>query len=94
MSPRSIASPGAHTGDMNGIELLTKGELSKRLRRKGDLLVLGVRPAEKYGAGHFPGAVSDPGRRRLPPLEGGGPARGSGTCITNEMSLFKRVSAG
>ncbi len=72
MSPRSIASPGAYTGDMNGIELLTKEELSKRLRRKGDLLVLGVRPAEKYAAGHFPGAVSDPGRRGLPLWKGAG----------------------
>lgn len=50
----------AYTGDMNGIELLTKEDLSKRLRRKDDLLVLDVRPPEEYAAGHLPGAVSIP----------------------------------
>jgi len=50
----------AYTGELNGIELLTKEELSKRLRRKDDLLVLDVRPAEEYAAGHVPGAVSIP----------------------------------
>ena len=50
----------AYIGDLNGIELLTKEELSKRLRRKDDLLVLDVRPAEEYAAGHLPGAMSIP----------------------------------
>ena len=50
----------AYTGELNGIELLTKEELVKRLRRKDDLLVLDVRPAEEYAAGHVPGAVSIP----------------------------------
>lgn len=50
----------AYTGELSGIELLTKEELSKRLRRKDDLLVLDVRPAEEYAAGHVPGAVSIP----------------------------------
>lgn len=50
----------AYTGELRGIELLTKEELSKRLRRKDDLLVLDVRPAEEYTAGHVPGAVSIP----------------------------------
>lgn len=50
----------AYTGDMNRIELLTKEDLSKRLRRKNDLLVLDVRPPEEYAAGHLPGAVSIP----------------------------------
>lgn len=61
----------AYTGDLKGIELLTKEELSKRLRRKDDLLVLDVRPAEEYAAGHVPGAVSLPVtelRRRLKEL--------------------------
>ena len=50
----------AYTGELNGIEMLTKEELAKRLRRKDDLLVLDVRPAEEYAAGHVPGAVSIP----------------------------------
>jgi rhodanese-related sulfurtransferase len=50
----------AYTGELNGIELLTKEELAKRIRRKDDLLVLDVRPAEEYAAGHVPGAVSIP----------------------------------
>jgi rhodanese-related sulfurtransferase len=50
----------AYTGDLNGIDLLTKEELAKRLRSKDDLLVLDVRPAEEYAAGHVPGAISIP----------------------------------
>jgi rhodanese-related sulfurtransferase len=50
----------AYTGELNGIELLTKEELAKRIRRKDDLLVLDVRPAEEYAAGHLPGAKSIP----------------------------------
>jgi rhodanese-related sulfurtransferase/biotin operon repressor len=50
----------AYTGDLNGVELLTKEELAKRLRRKDDLLVLDVRPEQEYAAGHVPGAVSIP----------------------------------
>lgn len=50
----------AYTGELSGIELLTKEELAKRIRRKDDLLVLDVRPAEEYAAGHLPGAVSIP----------------------------------
>jgi rhodanese-related sulfurtransferase/predicted transcriptional regulator len=50
----------AYTGELNGIDLLTKEELANRLRRKDDLLVLDVRPAQEYAAGHLPGAVSIP----------------------------------
>lgn len=50
----------AYTGELDGIELLTKEDLAKRLRRKDDLLVLDVRPEEEYAAGHLPGAVSMP----------------------------------
>ncbi|MPZ71569.1 MAG: metalloregulator ArsR/SmtB family transcription factor, partial [Actinobacteria bacterium] len=50
----------AYTGELNGIELLTKEELVRRIRRKDDLLVLDVRPSEEYAAGHLPGAVSIP----------------------------------
>ncbi|MGH2825984.1 MAG: ArsR/SmtB family transcription factor [Actinomycetota bacterium] len=61
----------AYTGDLNGVELLTKEELAKRIRRKDDLLVVDVRPKEEYVAGHVPGAVSIPVaelRRRLKEL--------------------------
>ena len=61
----------AYTGNLNGVELLTKEELAKRLRRKDDLLVLDVRPEQEYAAGHVPGAVSIPVaelRRRLKEL--------------------------
>jgi rhodanese-related sulfurtransferase len=50
----------AYTGDLDGVEQLTKEELARRLRRKDDLLVLDVRPAEEFVAGHIPGAVSIP----------------------------------
>lgn len=50
----------AYTGELDGIELVTKEELAKRLRSKEDLLVLDVRPAEEFAAGHLPGAVSIP----------------------------------
>ena len=50
----------AYTGELNGIELLTKEELAKRIRNKDDVLVLDVRPQEEYEAGHVPGAVSIP----------------------------------
>jgi len=50
----------AYTGDLDGVELLTKEELAKRIRRKDDLLVLDVRPEQEYAAGHVPGAVSIP----------------------------------
>lgn len=49
-----------YTGELDGIELLTKEELATRLRQKADLLVLDVRPAEEYAAGHVPGALSIP----------------------------------
>jgi rhodanese-related sulfurtransferase len=61
----------AYKGELNGIELLTKEELARRIRRKEDLLVLDVRPAEEYAAGHLPGAKSIPLaelRRRLKEL--------------------------
>ncbi|MFN2490890.1 MAG: ArsR/SmtB family transcription factor [Actinomycetota bacterium] len=57
----------AYTGDLNGIELLTKEELARRLRRKNDLVVLDVRPEEEYAAGHVPGAVSIPVADRTSP---------------------------
>jgi rhodanese-related sulfurtransferase/predicted transcriptional regulator len=64
----------AYTGELTDIELLTKEELSKRLRRRDDLVVLDVRPTEEFAAGHVPGAVSIPVselRRRLKELPRG-----------------------
>jgi rhodanese-related sulfurtransferase/biotin operon repressor len=50
----------AYTGDLKGMELLTKEQLATRLRHKNPPLVLDVRPEEEYAAGHVPGAVSIP----------------------------------
>ena len=50
----------AYTGDLNGIDLLTKEELAKKLRKKDGVLVLDVRPEEEFAAGHVPGAISIP----------------------------------
>jgi rhodanese-related sulfurtransferase/biotin operon repressor len=50
----------AYKGEVNGLDLVTKEELARRLRRKEDLVVLDVRPQEEYAAGHVPGAVSIP----------------------------------
>lgn len=38
---------------------LTRGELSTRMKR-GDVVVIDVRPREEFAAGHLPGAVSVP----------------------------------
>lgn len=43
----------------NGIEAVNRSELLKRLRR-GDTVVIDVRPSEEYEAGHILGAVSIP----------------------------------
>lgn len=48
-----------YLGDDDGLEAVTKEELKKRLRNK-DVLVLDVRPAEEFEAGHIPGALSIP----------------------------------
>jgi rhodanese-related sulfurtransferase len=42
------------------VEELTKEHLWERLQRKDRLVVLDVRPAEEFAAGHIPGAVSIP----------------------------------
>jgi rhodanese-related sulfurtransferase len=58
----------AYLGERDELEPVTKEELARRLRRKDGPLVLDVRPAEEYNAGHIPGAVSIPVaelRRRL-----------------------------
>jgi rhodanese-related sulfurtransferase len=51
----------------DGLEPVTRDELRARLRRKS-VLVLDVRPADEYAAGHIPGARSIPAselKRRL-----------------------------
>lgn len=49
----------AHLSDTDGFEGVGRQELLERASR-GDVIVLDVRPAEEYRAGHIPGAVSIP----------------------------------
>jgi Rhodanese-related sulfurtransferase len=49
----------AYLGADDGMEAMTRQELARRLRRR-DVLVLDVRPAPEYAAGHIPGARSVP----------------------------------
>jgi rhodanese-related sulfurtransferase len=49
----------AYLGDRDGLEAISRDELSDRLRR-GDLVVLDVRPEPEFRAGHIAGARSVP----------------------------------
>lgn len=50
---------GAYLGDRSGIETIGRDELAALLR-KGKVVILDVRPATEYAAGHIDGAVSAP----------------------------------
>jgi rhodanese-related sulfurtransferase len=50
---------GEYLGERDGIELLSARELRERME-KGKVVVLDVRPAAEYRAGHIRGAVSAP----------------------------------
>jgi rhodanese-related sulfurtransferase len=52
----------AYLGDRDGLEMVDRAELAVRLRR-GDVVVLDVRPASEFAAGHIAGA------RSVPPTE-------------------------
>jgi rhodanese-related sulfurtransferase len=61
----------AYLGARDELEPVTREELVRRLQDGDDLVVLDVRPAAEYAAGHLPGAVSIPVaelRRRLAEL--------------------------
>jgi rhodanese-related sulfurtransferase len=63
----------AYLGDRDELEPVTREELARRLEDGDDLVVLDVRPAAEYAAGHLPSAVSIPVgelRRRLVELPG------------------------
>jgi rhodanese-related sulfurtransferase len=49
----------AYLGDPQGLEQVRRAELARRIRR-GDVVVLDVRPAPEYEAGHIAGARSIP----------------------------------
>ncbi len=49
----------AYLGDRDGIELVDRAELATRLRR-GDVVVLDLRPGAEYRSGHIAGARSVP----------------------------------
>lgn len=62
-----------YLGDRDSLERMTRDELAKRLRA-GDVVVLDVRPAAEFAAGHLPGAISlpvDQLRERLAEVGGG-----------------------
>ena len=50
----------AYRGSRDGLEPVSSQELLARLRSGEPLLVVDVRPAEEYRAGHVPGALSIP----------------------------------
>jgi rhodanese-related sulfurtransferase len=61
----------AYLGSRDELQPVTREELARRLQDGDDLVVLDVRPAAEYAAGHLPGAVSIPVgelRRRLAEL--------------------------
>jgi rhodanese-related sulfurtransferase len=50
---------GAYLGDRDGVDVVDRAELAARLKRR-EVLVLDVRPAAEYAAGHIAGARSVP----------------------------------
>ena len=66
---QSVANTSAHLrallaadylGDRSQLETITRAELAERLTRDPPPLVVDVRPAAEFLAGHVPGAVSVP----------------------------------
>jgi rhodanese-related sulfurtransferase len=49
-----------YLGNRAGLETITRAELAERVQRDPPPLVLDVRPAAEFVAGHVPGAVSVP----------------------------------
>lgn len=49
----------AYLGDRSELEAITRDELVKRLTA-GDVIVLDIRPAPEFEAGHLPGAINIP----------------------------------
>lgn len=49
----------AYLGDRDGVEVIDRAELAARLKQ-GEVVVLDVRPAAEFGAGHIAGARSVP----------------------------------
>jgi rhodanese-related sulfurtransferase len=49
----------AYLGDRDGVEVVDRTELARRLKRR-EVVVLDVRPAAEYAAGHIAGARSVP----------------------------------
>jgi rhodanese-related sulfurtransferase len=58
-----------YLGDRAALDTITRAQLARRLR-DGDIVVLDVRPAAEYAAGHIPGAVSLPIDQLGRPLRG------------------------
>jgi rhodanese-related sulfurtransferase/predicted transcriptional regulator len=52
----------AYLGDRSQLETVSREELAKRLKR-GEVVVIDVRPSDEYEAGHIAGALSFPPHR-------------------------------
>lgn len=50
----------AYLGARHTLEPVTRADLLRRIKQRDDLIVLDVRPAEEYAAGHLPSAISIP----------------------------------
>ena len=90
----------AYLGSRDELEPVTREELARRLQ-DDDLVVLDVRPATEYAAGHLPGAVSIPVgelRRRLAerPLTGDRwptAAAPTGASLTRPLPCCARLAS-
>ncbi|MFO7779503.1 MAG: metalloregulator ArsR/SmtB family transcription factor [Nitriliruptoraceae bacterium] len=49
----------AYLGDRSEVEIITRDELDRR-RQDREVVIIDVRPAAEYAAGHLPGAISTP----------------------------------
>jgi rhodanese-related sulfurtransferase len=68
-----------YLGDRNSLEAISREELATRLAGDSAPVVLDVRPAEEYAAGHIPGAVSVPPDELTGRLKG---LSGAGDVVT------------
>ncbi len=86
-----LGSPRPTLGSRDGIEVIGRDEVAARLAR-GEVLVLDVRPAAEYAAGHIAGARSVPVTElrchlNVLPVGAADPLRGEGFTIHSATGL-------